>query len=98
MHKMQVLNAHGRVYPTPPPSRRPIRVKQACLAAERAALEADEPQTGAEGTAKQESDNAGRLKLCMPFSQLLQAQWLIWKALKHTEAILQGLCMKLGFV
>ena len=36
---MQVLNAYGKVYPTPPPSRRPIRVKQARLAAEKAAQE-----------------------------------------------------------
>ena len=34
------MNAYCKVYPTPPPSRRPIRVKQARLAAEKAAREA----------------------------------------------------------
>lgn len=33
----QVLSAYCKVYPTPPPSRRPIRMKQARLAAEKAA-------------------------------------------------------------
>ncbi len=50
-HVPQVLNAYGKVYPTPPPSRRPIRVKQARLAAERAAREAHQATVNEQGTA-----------------------------------------------
>lgn len=62
---MQVLNAYGKVYPTPPPSRRPIRVKQARLAAEKAAKEGDQP--GGDGKGHEAdggpSDQQGRHKL-----------------------------------
>ncbi|DBB00740.1 TPA: hypothetical protein ACH3X1_000673 [Trebouxia sp. C0004] len=61
-----VLNAYGKVYPTPPPSRRPIRVKQARLAAERAAREGDEATENEQGTALEQTDKAGRHKLGEP--------------------------------
>ena len=62
-HLLQVLNAYGKVYPTPPPSRRPIRVKQARLAAEQAAREGHQPSVNEQGTALEETDKAGRHKL-----------------------------------
>ena len=60
-----MLNAYGKVYPTPPPSRRPIRVKQARLAAEKAAKQGGEEEADGEGTAQQETDKEGRHKLGM---------------------------------
>ena len=63
---LQVLNSYGKVYPTPPPSRRPIRVKQARLAAERAAREGHQPTVNEQGTAREETDRAGRHKLGEP--------------------------------
>lgn len=63
---LQVLNAYGKVYPTPPPSRRPIRVKQARLAAEQAAHEAHQRTVNEQGTALEETDKAGRHKLGLP--------------------------------
>lgn len=65
-HVRQVLNSYGKVFPTPPPSRRPIRVKQARLAAERAAREGHRPTVGEGGTALEETDKAGRHKLGKP--------------------------------
>ena len=64
---MQVLNSYGKVYPTPPPSRRPIRVKKARLAAERAAQEGGSPAAYEQGTALEETDKAGRHKLGIIF-------------------------------
>ncbi|DBA78497.1 TPA: hypothetical protein ACH3X2_007985 [Trebouxia sp. C0005] len=61
-----VLNAYGKVFPTPPPSRRPIRVKQARLAAERAAREGHQRTVSEQGTALEETDKAGRHKLGEP--------------------------------
>ena len=63
---LQVLNAYGKVFPTPPPSRRPIRVKQARLAAERAAREGHQRTVSEQGTALEETDKAGRHKLGEP--------------------------------
>ena len=75
---LQVLNAYGKVFPTPPPSRRPIRVKQARLAAEKAAQQAaqqaGEEEVDGEGTAKQETDKAGRHKLGK-----LALPWCFWQ-------------------
>ncbi len=66
---LQVLNAYGKVYPTPPPSRRPIRVKQARLAAEKAARQGHEEEVDGTSTAKAETDKAGRhmLGTCATF-------------------------------
>lgn len=55
----QTLNAYCKVFPTPPPSRRPIRVKQAREAAEKAAREAGQQ----EGAADPVTDKGGRQKL-----------------------------------
>ena len=57
------MNAYCKVYPTPPPSRRPIRVKQARLAAEKAAKDADQQ----EGESGHGIDKSGRHKLGVCF-------------------------------
>ncbi|KAL3147402.1 hypothetical protein ABBQ38_014468 [Trebouxia sp. C0009 RCD-2024] len=60
-----VMNAYCKVYPTPPPSRRPIRMKQARLAAEKAARRGGE---GGEDSAGGDQDDAApaRQKLGEP--------------------------------
>ena len=59
----QVLNAYCKVYPTPPPSRRPIRVKQARLAAEKAAEKAARGSGQQQKGGDEEADKGGRHKL-----------------------------------
>lgn len=69
-----MLNAYCKVYPTPPPSRRPIRVKQARLAAEKAAKDAGQQDGDAgqqEGNADHKIDKSGRHKLGVCFSPAL---------------------------
>ena len=75
---LQVLNAYGKVYPTPPPSRRPIRVKQARLAAEQAAREANQRTVNEQGTALEETDKAGRHKLGQPLQCCLARLSLVF--------------------
>lgn len=58
-----MLNAYCKVYPTPPPSRRPIRVKQARLAAENAAKDAGQQ----EGDSGHGMDKSGRHNLGVRF-------------------------------
>ena len=68
----QVMNAYCKVYPTPPPSRRPIRVKQARLAAEKAARRAAQAG-GQEGKGDaQDADKPTRHQLGMFLSQARQ--------------------------
>lgn len=78
----QVLNAYGKVYPTPPPSRRPIRMKQARLAAEQAARQGHQPTVNEQGTALEETDKAGRHKLGEPFHCCLARLFgCVWQVL-----------------
>ena len=60
-----MLNAYGKVFPTPPPSRRPIRVRQARMAAEKAAQEGGQPGVDGKGHEADggQADNHGRHKL-----------------------------------
>ena len=90
---LQVLNAYGKVYPTPPPSRRPIRVKQARLAAEKAAKQGDEEEVDGEGTAKQETDKEGRHKLGMLLHPALPVlgNFFAWLACAHDFCLEQAL-------
>lgn len=82
----QVLNAYGKVYPTPPPSRRPIRVRQARQAAEKAAKEGDQPGVDGKGHEADGTtpDDHGRHKLGQPATPATLAL--------RFSAALRGLC------
>ena len=75
----QVLNAYGKVFPTPPPSRRPIRVRQARMAAEKAAQEEGQPGVDGKGHEADggQADDHGRHKLGQLLCQLTSADALV---------------------
>ncbi len=89
---LQVLNAYGKVYPTPPPSRRPIRVKQARLAAEQAAHEAHQRTVNEQGTALEETDKAGRHKLGQPPKNCLARRLVVLGMFHAGDVVIVMMC------